>query len=98
MTEGPWKELGSTRLLDISLQVTHSLDHSHFELLEEYHNLQGASSPLTCWAVATNGEALYRLGVRLHRISFYSMQINLGSRTKKGKYLKCLPCNAWWFY
>jgi len=46
-TNGPWTELGTTKLLDLSLQP--------------YQTSEGLDA--RCWAVATNGEALYRIGV-----------------------------------
>jgi len=46
-TSGPWLELGTTKLLDISLQPYTA----------------GEGGEIRCWAVATNGEALYRIGV-----------------------------------
>jgi len=47
VTSGPWVELGTTKLLDISLQPYTC----------------GEGGEIKCWAVATNGEALYRMGV-----------------------------------
>ena len=47
VTSGPWVELGTTKLLDISLQPY----------------ISGEGGEVRCWAVATNGEALYRMGV-----------------------------------
>ena len=47
VTSGPWLELGTTKLLDISLQPYSC----------------GDSGDVRSWAVATNGEALYRMGV-----------------------------------
>ena len=48
VTSGPWTELGSTRLLDISLQVTHltTSSQAYFPLI---YALYCSSSPLpTC--------------------------------------------------
>ncbi|KAK0174364.1 hypothetical protein PV327_010141 [Microctonus hyperodae] len=45
---GPWKELGNTKIVDVSLHVTE--DHT-------------ADTPIRVWAVAANGEALFRRGV-----------------------------------
>lgn len=47
-TNGPWQELGSTPLIDISFQVDHS---------------GNPEEPITTWAVATNGDTLCRMGV-----------------------------------
>ena len=44
-TSGPWRLVGNTKLLDISLQPYIS------------------EGTVRCWAVATNGEALFRVGV-----------------------------------
>ena len=51
MTSGPWSAIGNTKLLDISLAPYSSQDNSS----------DGAG--VQVWAVATNGEALYRVGV-----------------------------------
>ena len=45
-TTGPWRPLGSTKLIDISVQPWES-----------------ERSPVRAWAVATNGDALLRVGV-----------------------------------
>ncbi|XP_011297277.1 tectonin beta-propeller repeat-containing protein [Fopius arisanus] len=45
MTSGPWKEVGNTKIVDISL----------------FHKDEGDG--VEVWAVAANGEALYRRGV-----------------------------------
>ena len=50
MTSGPWLEVGPHTLRDVSLQLD---SHSSERLLSE----------LAVWAVATNGEVLYRTGV-----------------------------------
>ncbi|XP_063242842.1 tectonin beta-propeller repeat-containing protein isoform X3 [Bacillus rossius redtenbacheri] len=47
-TSGPWQELGTTRLVDVSLQVD----------MED-----GVDSLIDAWAVAVNGDALFRKGV-----------------------------------
>ncbi|XP_014203430.1 tectonin beta-propeller repeat-containing protein [Copidosoma floridanum] len=47
-TYGPWKELGNTKLVDVSLFTSDDPD---------------SDSPIHVWAVATNGEALFRRGV-----------------------------------
>lgn len=47
-TSGPWQELGNTKLLDVSLQTMEETDSEAF---------------IQVWAVATNGEALFRHGV-----------------------------------
>ena len=47
-TSGPWKAVGSTKLVDISIQP--------------FVNSEGANN-VHVWAVATNGEALLRQGV-----------------------------------
>ncbi|XP_067143428.1 tectonin beta-propeller repeat-containing protein 1 isoform X2 [Centruroides vittatus] len=47
-TTGPWQELGTTPLIDISFQVDHSGD---------------PNEPIATWAVATNGDVLCRIGV-----------------------------------
>ncbi|XP_012270435.1 tectonin beta-propeller repeat-containing protein [Orussus abietinus] len=47
-TSGPWQELGNTKVIDLSLYTSESAD---------------PDSPIHVWAVATNGEALYRRGV-----------------------------------
>ena len=49
-TSGPWSLVGNTKLLDLSLSIQPSSDG-------------GGESSVVCWAVATNGEALYRVGV-----------------------------------
>ena len=46
-TTGPWSLVGNTKLLDVSLQP---------------YTYTGDGS-VRCWAVATNGEALFRVGV-----------------------------------
>ncbi|KAJ9585855.1 hypothetical protein L9F63_020497, partial [Diploptera punctata] len=46
-TTGPWQELGNTKLADVSLQV----------------NDDGIDTLIDVWAVAANGDALYRRGV-----------------------------------
>ncbi|KAK0160372.1 hypothetical protein PV328_007788 [Microctonus aethiopoides] len=45
---GPWKELGNTKIVDVSLHV-----------IEDYE----ANALIRVWAVAANGEALFRRGV-----------------------------------
>ena len=47
-TSGPWRELGATKLLDISLQPWPEA---------------GQGGTLAAWAVATNGEVVVRQGV-----------------------------------
>ncbi|XP_033340443.1 tectonin beta-propeller repeat-containing peroxin 23 isoform X2 [Megalopta genalis] len=47
-TSGPWQELGNTKLLDVSLYATGS---------------PGTDAQVYIWAVASNGEALFRRGV-----------------------------------
>ncbi|KMQ88829.1 tectonin beta-propeller repeat-containing [Lasius niger] len=47
-TSGPWQELGNTKLVDVSLYAT---------------GKPGTDAPIHVWAVATNGEALFRRGV-----------------------------------
>jgi len=47
-TSGPWRELGSTKLLDISLQPWLGTT---------------SEGPVAAWAVATNGDVLVRQGV-----------------------------------
>ncbi|KAF7988805.1 hypothetical protein HCN44_007115 [Aphidius gifuensis] len=47
-TSGPWKELGNTKIIDLSL-------YSSFD--------NGIDGPIDVWAIAVNGEALYRHGV-----------------------------------
>ncbi|XP_015595651.1 tectonin beta-propeller repeat-containing protein [Cephus cinctus] len=47
-TSGPWQELGNTKLVDVSLYATGD---------------PGSDAPIYVWAVAANGEALFRRGV-----------------------------------
>ncbi|XP_053971353.1 tectonin beta-propeller repeat-containing protein isoform X1 [Hylaeus volcanicus] len=47
-TSGPWQELGNTKLIDVSLYAT---------------GKPGTDAQVYIWAVATNGEALFRRGV-----------------------------------
>ncbi|XP_058805378.1 tectonin beta-propeller repeat-containing protein isoform X2 [Phymastichus coffea] len=47
-TSGPWKELGNTKLFDMSLCTSDDPE---------------SESPIHVWAVATNGEVLFRRGV-----------------------------------
>uniref|UniRef100_A0ABD2WY66 Galectin domain-containing protein n=1 Tax=Trichogramma kaykai TaxID=54128 RepID=A0ABD2WY66_9HYME len=47
-TSGPWKELGNTKLVDVSLYNQNNAD---------------SECPIHVWAVAPNGEALFRRGV-----------------------------------
>ncbi|KDR11313.1 tectonin beta-propeller repeat-containing protein isoform X6 [Zootermopsis nevadensis] len=47
-TSGPWQELGNTKLVDISLQVS---------------NKDDIDSLVDVWAVAANGDVVYRRGV-----------------------------------
>ncbi|GFU35560.1 tectonin beta-propeller repeat-containing protein 1 [Nephila pilipes] len=47
ITTGPWKQLGSTPLLDVSFQVDPSSDNES----------------ISVWAVAINGDVIYRSGV-----------------------------------
>ncbi|KAK1121372.1 hypothetical protein K0M31_010666 [Melipona bicolor] len=47
-TSGPWQELGNTKLLDVSLHAPRK---------------PGSDAPVYIWAVASNGEALFRRGV-----------------------------------
>ncbi|XP_031840484.2 tectonin beta-propeller repeat-containing peroxin 23 isoform X2 [Nomia melanderi] len=47
-TSGPWQELGNTKLLDVSLYATGN---------------PGTDAQVYIWAVASNGEALFRRGV-----------------------------------
>ncbi|XP_008548798.1 tectonin beta-propeller repeat-containing protein isoform X1 [Microplitis demolitor] len=47
-TSGPWKELGNTKIIDVSLYSPDNV---------------GPDAPVEVWAVAANGEALYRRGV-----------------------------------
>ena len=47
-TSGPWSQFGNTKLLDLSLAVLSS---------------PAGETSICCWAVATNGEALFRVGV-----------------------------------
>ncbi|KAJ8680209.1 hypothetical protein QAD02_015996 [Eretmocerus hayati] len=47
-TSGPWKELGNTKLFDVSLCTSED---------------EGGECPIHVWAVAANGEALFRRGV-----------------------------------
>ncbi|XP_011494826.1 PREDICTED: tectonin beta-propeller repeat-containing protein [Ceratosolen solmsi marchali] len=48
ITNGPWQELGNTKLVDVSLYASEDTD---------------SDSPIHVWAVALNGEALFRRGV-----------------------------------
>ncbi|XP_049762873.1 tectonin beta-propeller repeat-containing protein [Schistocerca cancellata] len=47
-TSGPWQELGNTKLVDISLQDSGKIGSDHL---------------IHVWAVAANGDAVYRRGV-----------------------------------
>ncbi|CAG0899077.1 unnamed protein product [Darwinula stevensoni] len=47
-TSGPWMQLAATKLLDVSFQVDHSGDEAE---------------PVATWAVAANGDVLFRKGV-----------------------------------
>ncbi|KZC04781.1 Tectonin beta-propeller repeat-containing protein, partial [Dufourea novaeangliae] len=47
-SSGPWQELGNTKLLDVSLYATGS---------------PGTDAQVYIWAIASNGEALFRRGV-----------------------------------
>ncbi|XP_076684983.1 tectonin beta-propeller repeat-containing peroxin 23 isoform X2 [Andrena cerasifolii] len=47
-TSGPWQELGNTKLTDVSIYATEK---------------PGTDAPVHIWAVASNGEALFRRGV-----------------------------------
>nr|XP_012138100.1 PREDICTED: tectonin beta-propeller repeat-containing protein isoform X2 [Megachile rotundata] len=47
-TSGPWQELGNTKLIDVSLYAT---------------GKPSTDAPIYIWAVASNGEALFRRGV-----------------------------------
>ncbi|XP_011065676.1 PREDICTED: tectonin beta-propeller repeat-containing protein [Acromyrmex echinatior] len=47
-TSGPWQELGNTKLVDVSLYA---------------FGKPGTDDPIHVWAVAANGEALFRRGV-----------------------------------
>lgn len=47
-SSGPWQELGNTKLVDVSLYTT---------------GTPGTDAPVYIWAVAANGEALFRRGV-----------------------------------
>ncbi|TGZ54256.1 Tectonin beta-propeller repeat-containing protein [Temnothorax longispinosus] len=47
-TSGPWQELGNTKLVDVSLYAI---------------GKPGTDGPIHVWAVAANGEALFRRGV-----------------------------------
>ncbi|OAD62069.1 Tectonin beta-propeller repeat-containing protein [Eufriesea mexicana] len=47
-TSGPWQELGNAKLIDVSLHATGE---------------PGSDAPIYIWAVAPNGEALFRRGV-----------------------------------
>ncbi|XP_043272116.1 tectonin beta-propeller repeat-containing protein isoform X2 [Venturia canescens] len=47
-SSGPWQELGNTKVVDVSLYVSEK---------------PGTDSPIDVWAVAANGEALFRRGV-----------------------------------
>lgn len=44
VTSGPWYEVGNTKIIDISLQSSGQLDEGNISI----------------WAIATNGDALYR--------------------------------------
>lgn len=48
VTSGPWKEVGTTPLIAVSIQVDHAGDDAR---------------PVALWAIETNGDALCRLGV-----------------------------------
>ncbi|XP_076684994.1 tectonin beta-propeller repeat-containing peroxin 23 isoform X3 [Andrena cerasifolii] len=48
-TSGPWQELGNTKLTDVSI----------YQATEK----PGTDAPVHIWAVASNGEALFRRGV-----------------------------------
>lgn len=47
-SSGPWKELGNTKIVDVSLYASEDA---------------GTDAPVDVWAVAANGEALFRRGV-----------------------------------
>ncbi|XP_017792248.1 PREDICTED: tectonin beta-propeller repeat-containing protein [Habropoda laboriosa] len=47
-SSGPWQELGNTKLIDVSLYAS---------------GKPGTDAPVYIWAVASNGEALFRRGV-----------------------------------
>ncbi|GLH00192.1 Tectonin beta-propeller repeat-containing protein [Gryllus bimaculatus] len=47
-TSGPWQELGNTKLVDVSLHV---------------NNPSELDSPVSVWAVAANGDVVFRRGV-----------------------------------
>ena len=47
-SSGPWQELGNTKIVDVSLYA---------------EGAPGTDSPVVVWAVAANGEAMFRRGV-----------------------------------
>ncbi|XP_071037435.1 tectonin beta-propeller repeat-containing protein 1 isoform X2 [Parasteatoda tepidariorum] len=52
-TTGPWRKLGNTPLLDVSFQVDSNSD----------------TDPVAVWAVAVNGDVLFRVGVSQNSLS-----------------------------
>ena len=57
-TSGPWRRLGSTKLIDISM-VQVSEKHTSGVLNSQDHT-DDLTSRIHVWAIASNGDALYR--------------------------------------